>query len=292
MLRGLSALAKPDAQALSFPQKYAACGSIMIICHRYRFIFVKTRKTAGTSVELSLSPFLEPGDLAMPLAPDEEKMRLVKPGVRVQRMYGIGRSGMPRELKTHSSLACCFDLLDKRVRDYKVISLCRNPWDKAVSHFFWSMRGTSVKDLAFVDQRNAFIDFTNRKGPRRWYDKLLGRMPPKALDGNYRLYSVKGLPRIDFVLRYEFLSNDLAQLANYLGLPSVPELAKFKAKTGLRPKRTRHWTEYYDTQTRQLVAEHARGEVELFGYDFAGNQLPVGPRLDRKLGCGRPLAAA
>ena len=255
----------------------------MIIGHRHRFIFVKTRKTAGTSVELALSPFLEPGDLAMPLSPQEEKMRQVKAGVQVRRFYGFGRSGLPRELKTHSALSSTYDLLGRQVFDYKVISLCRNPWDKAVSHFFWSMRENGVKDLEFEAQRTAFIEFTRKKGPRRWYDRLSGRMPPKALDGNYRLYLIKGVPRLDFVVRYEFLQEDLVALADYLGLPEVPTLASFQAKTGLRPSKTRRWTEYYDDETRKLVEEHSRGEIELFGYDFEGKSVPFGPLLDCRL---------
>ena len=242
-------------------------------------------------MELSLSPFLGSGDLAMPLAPEEEKMRQVEEGVQVSRAYGIGRSGIPRELKTHSSLAAAYDLLGNRVRDYKVVSLCRNPWDKAVSHFFWRMRGTGTKDLAFDAQRAAFIEFTNRKGPRRWYEMLSGRMPSAALDGNYRLYLIKKKPRLDFVIRYEFLKEDLAELAHYLGLPEVPEIASFQAKAGLRPAKQRHWTEYYDDRTRRLVAEHSRGEIELFGYDFEGSAVPTGPLLDQHASCGQLLAA-
>ncbi|MEL6382956.1 MAG: chondroitin 4-O-sulfotransferase, partial [Cyanobacteria bacterium J06626_18] len=32
----------------------------MIISHEYKFIFLKTRKTAGTSIEIALSKFCGP----------------------------------------------------------------------------------------------------------------------------------------------------------------------------------------------------------------------------------------
>ena len=35
----------------------------MIISHHYKFIFVKTNKTAGTSIEWALSKFLKEGDM-------------------------------------------------------------------------------------------------------------------------------------------------------------------------------------------------------------------------------------
>ena len=148
-----------------------------------------------------------------------------------------------------------------------------------MSHFFWSMRQFGVKSLSFREQRAAFIQFIHQKGPRRWYDRWLGRMPPKALDGNYRLYLIHGQPRLDFVIRYEFLQADLESLADYLSLTAVPRLEGVTAKTGLRPGSVPGWVDYYDNATRELVAEHSRGEIALFGYDFEGQAVPAGPRL-------------
>ena len=44
----------------------------MIISHEHKFIFLKTRKTAGTSIELALSQLCGPNDIITPISPNDE----------------------------------------------------------------------------------------------------------------------------------------------------------------------------------------------------------------------------
>ena len=43
----------------------------MIICHKYKFIFIKTRKTAGTTIELNLSLVLPDDAVVTPFGRPE-----------------------------------------------------------------------------------------------------------------------------------------------------------------------------------------------------------------------------
>lgn len=47
----------------------------MIISHKYKFIFVRTRKTAGTSIEIGLSRFCEKEDVITPIDYEDEEIR-------------------------------------------------------------------------------------------------------------------------------------------------------------------------------------------------------------------------
>ena len=47
----------------------------MIVSHRHKFVFMKTRKTAGTSIEIALSEHCGPSDIVSPNDPADEELR-------------------------------------------------------------------------------------------------------------------------------------------------------------------------------------------------------------------------
>ena len=55
-----------------------------IISHSRKFIFVKTMKTAGTSLEMALSKHCSPGDILTQLEPREERQRREVAGIGAQ----------------------------------------------------------------------------------------------------------------------------------------------------------------------------------------------------------------
>lgn len=58
----------------------------MILSHDWRFIHLKTHKTAGTSVELSLSALCGPLDIITPTWGPEEDQRL---GASAAELYSL-----------------------------------------------------------------------------------------------------------------------------------------------------------------------------------------------------------
>ncbi len=47
----------------------------MIVNHRHKFIFLKTRKTAGRSIEIALSQFCDSNDIITPITDEDERTR-------------------------------------------------------------------------------------------------------------------------------------------------------------------------------------------------------------------------
>src|SRR6476661_3864555 len=98
----------------------------MIISHRHRFIFLKRRKTAGTSLELALSEHCGPDDLITAVSPEDEATRrtLGFPGPQNHFING-------REVMNHhpASIAMAIVGPDKWSSYYK-FTIERNPYDK------------------------------------------------------------------------------------------------------------------------------------------------------------------
>ena len=108
----------------------------VIASHQHRFIFLKTRKTAGTSVEIALSKVCGPDDIITEISPEDEALRQAAGGRAPQNFES---PPLPRKAYNHMGA--------KRPRpggagfaDYFTFAIERNPWDAVVSLYFWKYK--------------------------------------------------------------------------------------------------------------------------------------------------------
>lgn len=90
----------------------------MIISHKYKFIFIKTRKTAGSSIEWFLDPYLGKDDIST----GSDYDGLAPRNINIDGHIGYRwiQKNYPYEWK-----------------NYYTFAVERNPWDKTVSQYLW-----------------------------------------------------------------------------------------------------------------------------------------------------------
>jgi hypothetical protein len=226
----------------------------MIVCHGHQFIFLKPKKTGGTSVELALSKLCGPDDVITPV--NEEHLRqgvgpqnYIVPyrdwlwwlgfrsseGLSPKFVFSAHSGG--REIRQHLGR----DVWDR----YRKVTIIRNPWDREVSRFFWVRGSPNVPD--------DFEEFINRVTRRHPIGSECIRW---GLQRNGR----------DFLMRYENLEDDYAVFVRSLGLGEAPGLPHAKGET--RPTNARNYREMYTDRSREAVRSIYRREIEVLGYEF------------------------
>lgn len=225
-------------------QRRAGRGQVpVIVSHEHRFIFLKTRKTAGTSVEISLSRICGPEDIITPITEADELLRTTSGG-RPPQHY----TAPPLEIegRAHLPARAVRRIVGTEVwESYFKFAIERNPWDAVVSLYFWRYRDDPAPA--------PFEDFVKSDEVTRWADK------------NARIYRLQGKVAVDRLCRFESLGTDLEGIWSTLGLPGAPELPR--AKGAYRPREARYPT-MYTPETAERVADIFAAMTAEFGYEF------------------------
>lgn len=225
----------------------------MIISHSRKFIFIKSRKTAGTSLEAALSRCCSGDDIVTPLG--DYRHNRDDAGRFVH--HALNSAGFEQ----HDDAISIRDKISPAAwSTYYKFSITRNPWDKVISEFFWEKRrDPSLKPAKrFYHYLGVPFDELGQLKP------LFSEFVKSYRNTNDRFYLIDGKLCVDFVIRYENLADDFAAVCERIGI-DMPELPRLKS--GIR-NGSRHYSAYYDDESASIVAARHRNDIELFGYRF------------------------
>jgi hypothetical protein len=228
----------------------------VIISHRFKFIFIKTKKTAGTSIERYLSPLCAADDILTPLVPPEPGhtprnfRRLFNPIPEVVARRGRLIHRTVRDLLgrrcfyNHTPAYLVRARAGRRIWNrYLKFTVVRNPWDRTLSDYWWKRH---VRGNQFT------LDEYFRRG---------------RFCRNLRLYTAPDDSRhvlVDRLVRYEHLNEDLGAIFRVLGVPFSGAL-DIRAKAGFRPA-SGGAEEVLSASQRQVIAEVFADEIALHGF--------------------------
>lgn len=227
----------------------------MIISHKNKFIFVKTGKTAGTSIEIALSKYCGPDDIITPISPEDEKKR-ADLGYRGAQNYNIPFAKYSKldfweavqqrqriAFYNHASAEYIKKYIDKDIWDsYYKFCFERNPWDKVVSWYYWRYK----------------------KEPRPPISDFVQSAEANIIKG-FELYTISSEIVVDKVFLFENLSQAMEEISKKTGLGEIPSLPK--AKSGFR-KDKRSYREILSEKDREKIQKVYAREIEFFNYTW------------------------
>ena len=224
----------------------------MLVSHRYKFIYTKTLKTAGTSVESYLERFCTPNGEST--VRDEREEYVSESGI-----IGFRGPRLPRKCKwwNHMPAALIKEKLGETLwATYVKFCVIRNPYEKVVSAFYFA---ENTRNRLKKEGPAAFSDLDHERAQfEAW-------LRPANLPIDRDKYLIDGQFCLDDVIRHRPWRRILKEYAR-LGVPwdsaSLPSL-----KAGFRPKDITVEA-LYTEKARKIVETAYSFEIGYFGYAF------------------------
>ena len=261
----------------------------MIVSHKHRFIFLHSRKTAGSSVCVSLARNLGPDDLQLSALSETYEAnipftaRVIKEAAAwqkqnqtvLQRLASIKPTSPSRKAKNtklnllkkyqqvlnepqpqHSYATSLQAAFPDEFANYRKFSIVRNPWTKTVSDYFWRIKN--------VQSPPSFADFVRATENG---DSLNDIVRLRYHD-NWPIYTIDNEIVADRIIRFEALEDGLKETCSAFDIPFDGWLPN--AKGNHRPKTGKKASpaSYYTDELRDTVGRLYENEINAFGYSF------------------------
>ena len=231
----------------------------MLISHPHRFIFIKTVKTAGTSVEAFLEPYCCP------------------PGHQVQHWtptlissYGVVGRRWPQndrdDFGFYNHMAA--SEIRERFADfdhYTRITAVRDPYDRAVSYFHYAHDTWRPAGGIPLEQAISLL----AAGQHQRLQDLFVAFLEQGLPDDHHLLTIDGALVVHRWIRYESLAADLQALVSDLALPLAGSVAEQLPQF----KRNRHGRAdappleaYLSPRALELIHHRSAWSFHTFGY--------------------------
>jgi hypothetical protein len=199
-----------------------------MISDKHKFIFIHIPKTGGTSIE-----------------------RAFNINARTEKDISNSLGNTYSENK-HWKTADYETNFPELFDSYFKFMFIRNPWDRLVSRYEWQkfVLPESHANFQIIKERT-FKEFVEQ------------RASPIFTKWSYvdLMHNKSGKRVVDFVGRFENLQNDFDILCDKIKVQR-------KELSNTNHIKRKHYSEYYDDKTREIVRLVYSKDIEYFGYNF------------------------
>ena len=194
----------------------------MILSHKNKFIFIKSFKTASTSLEIALSKYCGEKDIITPIVIEDEEIR------KRNGFPGPQNFNISTLFEEHMSASEIKSKVSPKIwEEYYKFVVVRNPFDQIISAFYWHNKSK--------EKERKFIFFKKRKKVFKEFFKIKAH---HIFEDEYLRYTLNDKVLVDNFLRYENLKSDLISLSKKINLPEnlYDVFSKIRAKSDIRPR--------------------------------------------------------
>lgn len=198
------------------------------------FLFVHIPKTAGNAIQNILVHY------------SEDEISCQNPNQDGSERFSIVNSRY--KLKKHSPLRQYKSEIEASI--YKGLykfACVRNPWERAISHYFSPHREKDRFD------KGEFIQFFTSG------NEIVKPMTYFIAEDESVPGSVDDLG-LDFVIRFENLQADFDAVCDTIGIPRQALPVRNKSQ------RESEIMKYYDVETIEIIGERYKSDIRIFGY--------------------------
>jgi len=228
----------------------------LIISHKHKFIFLKTHKTGGTSMQIALSRHCGDDDIISRIH-EGDKQELIKAGGRDQQNWKVPFSrynsrdwfqyllrGRKQYFAEHLDAKNIIGWIGEDVWNaYYKFCFERNPYDKVLSYYYWRTRDMECTLDEFLDAE---------------LDSL----------SDFKIYSIENELKVDNVFLYEDLENNIEFLERKFQFKMG--LNKIRAKSTHRPQ-PQSYDEVLTSAQKVRIAKVFKKEIDLFYPELSKN---------------------
>jgi len=223
---------------------------MVLISHKYKFIYIKNVKTASSTVENFFAKYCCPEGTEILCKNTPLKHEL-------NTEYGFvggdstrkknNNDKLPGLLAQHTGSIILKKKFPEEFKEYYKFCVVRNPYQRIVSRFLWDKKINIIsKDMNFKN-----------------YIKNESKNPiNKMNDDWYHRITLNGKLCCNFYINFDNLEKDIELVCKKLNITDY----NIKELKHINKTETYNYKDYFDIENQKIVSEHCYEEIKYFDY--------------------------